>query len=233
MRLQKFMADAGVASRRKCEELIKQGDVTVNGEIATLGISVVPTDDIRLNGKKLCLAEKHVVIMLNKPRGVVSTASDPQGRRTTQEYFANLEYRVYNIGRLDIDSEGLLLFTNDGELANRLTHPSHEVSKTYRLLVQGKLSASSIEKLKKGVMLDDGLTSPAKVFGVKEAGENGENTSLFISIHEGRNRQVRRMMDAVGHNTLRLRRVAVGELRLNALRAGEWRYLTDKEIELL
>jgi pseudouridine synthase len=227
------MADAGVASRRKCEELIKQGDVTVNGEIATLGISVVPTDDIRLNGKKLCLAEKHVVIMLNKPRGVVSTASDPQGRRTTQEYFANLEYRVYNIGRLDIDSEGLLLFTNDGELANRLTHPSHEVSKTYRLLVQGKLSASSIEKLKKGVMLDDGLTSPAKVFGVKEAGENGENTSLFISIHEGRNRQVRRMMDAVGHNTLRLRRVAVGELRLNALRAGEWRYLTDKEIELL
>lgn len=233
MRLQKYMADAGVASRRKCEELIKQGDVTVNGEIASLGMSVEPTDDIRLNGKRLQLAEKRVVIMLNKPRGVVSTASDPQGRRTTQEYFSNIEYRVYNIGRLDIDSEGLLLFTNDGELANRLTHPSYEVPKTYRLLVQGKLSAQSIEKLRKGVLLEDGITAPSKVFGVKDAGESGENTSLYISIHEGRNRQVRRMLTAVGHNTLRLRRVAVGELRLNELRAGEWRYLTDEEKKLL
>lgn len=233
MRLQKFMAEAGVASRRKCEEMILKGEVTVNGKVAELGMSVEPDDDIRLNGKKLTISQPRVVIMLNKPRGVVSTASDPQGRRTTQEYFRDLGFRVFNIGRLDIDSEGLLLFTNDGELANRLTHPRHNIDKTYRALVEGKLSPQAIEKLKEGVQIDDGRKAKAKIHSVGSARLDIENTTVVLSISEGRNRQVRRMFEAVGHKVLRLRRVAIGSLRLNNLRAGEWRFLTEEEINAL
>lgn len=231
MRLQKYMADCGIASRRKCEELIAEGKVTVNGEIAQIGCTVNPeTDIVEYDGKPLGTSpnSRKVVIMLNKPRGVVSSCSDPQGRKTTADYFADLPYRLYNVGRLDIDTEGLLLFTNDGDFAYKVMHPSFEVHKTYRALVDGTLSKSEIKALSEGVMLDDGMTAPAEVTGVS-VGE--KDTSFYITIHEGRNRQVRRMIDAVGHRTLRLRRVAIGSLKLYGLHTGEWRFLTEQEIQ--
>ncbi|MBQ9949202.1 MAG: rRNA pseudouridine synthase [Clostridia bacterium] len=231
MRLQKYMADCGIASRRKCEEYIEQGLVTVNGEVALLGMSIDPdTDRVEYDGevlKKDRNSEK-VVIMLNKPRGVVSSCSDPQGRRTTADYFRDLPYRLYNVGRLDIDTEGLLLFTNDGDFAYKVMHPSFEIHKTYRALIDGELTHEQAERLRHGVMLDDGMTSPAAVEGIS-VGEN--DTSFYIRIHEGRNRQVRRMIDAIGHKTLRLRRVAVGQLKLYGLHTGEWRFLTREEID--
>lgn len=228
MRLQKFMADCGIDSRRKCEELIAQGLVSVNGEVAALGACVEPSRDIvEYDGKVLRPIDEKVVIMLNKPRGVVSSCSDPEGRRTTADFFKDLPYRLYNVGRLDIDTEGLLLFTNDGEFAHKVMHPSFEVHKTYRALIDGELTALEAERLRNGVMLDDGLTAPAEVDGISV---REDNTSFYITIHEGRNRQVRRMIDAVGHRTLRLRRVAVGSLKLYGLHAGEWRFLTEKEI---
>lgn len=231
MRLQKYMADCGIASRRKCEELISAGLVLVNGHTAQLGMSVEPgTDKVEYDGMILGASpnDKKVVIMLNKPRGVVSSCSDPEGRRTTADYFTELPYRLYNVGRLDIDTEGLLLFTNDGDFAYRVMHPSFEIHKTYRALVDGELTDDQVQTLSRGVMLSDGVTSPAKV--EKVVFRDG-NTSFYITIHEGRNRQVRRMIEAVGHRTLRLRRVAVGPLRLFGLHTGEWRYLTNDEIK--
>ena len=230
MRLQKYMADAGIASRRKCEEYIAEGRVTVNGEIAAIGKTVEDGDVVEFDGQVITPAEKHVVIMLNKPRGVLSTCSDPSDRRTTAEFFEDLPYRLYNIGRLDFDSEGLLLFTNDGDIAYRLMHPKFEVEKTYRVLMEGEATAEELSKLQKGVMLSDGMTAPAKVSGVTVS---GGTTNLYITIHEGRNRQVRRMTEAIGHRTLRLRRVAIGSLKLTGLRAGEWRYLTQEETDSL
>lgn len=230
MRLQKYMADAGVASRRKCEEFISEGRVTVNGEIAAIGKTVEDGDVVEFDGNIITPAEKRVVIMLNKPRGVLSTCSDPSDRRTTAEFFEGLPYRLYNIGRLDYDSEGLLLFTNDGDIAYKLMHPKFEVEKTYRVLAEGEVTAEELSKLQKGVMLSDGMTAPAKVSGVTAS---GGTTNFYITIHEGRNRQVRRMTDAIGHRTLRLRRVAIGSLKLSGIRAGEWRYLTESEIESL
>ena len=231
MRLQKYMADCGIASRRKCEELIEQGLVKVNGEIAQIGTSIDPEKDtVEYDGQVLGKSpnDRKVVIMLNKPRGVVSSCSDPQGRKTTADYFRDLPYRLYNVGRLDIDTEGLLLFTNDGDFAYKVMHPSFEVHKTYRALVDGTLTAGQIKMLREGVMLDDGITAPAEVESVYE---RDGNTSFFITIHEGRNRQVRRMIDAVGHKTLRLRRVAVGSLKLFGLHTGQWRFLTEQEIQ--
>lgn len=231
MRLQKYMADAGIASRRKCEEYITQGRVRINGVTATLGQSVSYGDFVEFDGKAVSEpTSNRVVIMLNKPRGVLSTCSDPSDRRTTAEFFKDIPYRVYNVGRLDYDSEGLLLFTNDGDLAYRLTHPKFEVEKTYRVLLEGEVTAEGISRLKNGVVLTDGITAPARVEGVSIS---SGSTSLYITIHEGRNRQIRRMCEAIGHKTLRLRRVAIGSLRLSGLRAGQWRYLTDTEIKSL
>ncbi|MEG1559591.1 MAG: pseudouridine synthase [Clostridia bacterium] len=229
MRLQKFMAEAGVASRRKCEEYIESGLVRVNGVIASIGSSVEESDIVEFDGTILKRQEELVVIMLNKPMGVISSNGDPEGRRNTSEFFTELPYRLYNVGRLDYNSEGLLLFTNDGEFANKLMHPRYQIEKTYKALIEGDLLRSECEKLRAGVMLDDGMTLPAtvEISYIKEG-----RTALYITIREGRNRQVRRMMDAVGHRTLRLRRVAIGKLRLSGLRAGEWRFLTHEEIEL-
>ena len=230
IRLQKFMADCGIASRRKCEELITAGLVSVNGETAVIGTCVDPeTDKVEYDGKILGQSpnSNKVVIMLNKPRGVVSSCSDPEGRKTTADYFKGLPYRLYNVGRLDIDTEGLLLFTNDGDFAYKVMHPSFEIHKTYRALIDGELTRSEAHALESGVMLSDGMTRPAKVEGISVG---DENTSFYITIHEGKNRQVRRMIEAVGHRTLRLRRVAVGSLKLYGLRTGEWRFLTDREI---
>ena len=228
MRLQKYMADCGVASRRACEQIISDGRVTVNGVPAQLGMSVEETDDVRLDGKRLSPQQKRVVLMLYKPRGVVSTSSDESGRKTVQAFVSELPYRLYNVGRLDLNSEGLLLLTNDGELANRLMHPRYGVNKTYRVVCDGTLSASEIAALTNGVELEDGLTAPAKVANIRRSTTGG--TAFSITIHEGRNRQIRRMLEAVGHRTLRLKREQYGNLRLGALKPGEWRYLSEEEI---
>lgn len=231
MRLQKYMADCGVASRRACETIISDGRVTVNGLPAILGMSVEADDDVRLDGKRLVPQEKRVVLMLYKPRGVVSTSSDESGRKTVQAFVSELPYRLYNVGRLDLNSEGLLLLTNDGELANRLMHPRYGVEKTYRVVCDGTLSASEIAALSNGVVLDDGMTAPAKVSNIRRATTGG--TAFSITIHEGRNRQIRRMLEAVGHRTLCLKREQYGSLKLGALRPGEWRFLSAEEIEAL
>ena len=231
-RLQKFMAEAGVASRRACEELIRQGRVTVNGETASLGRSVEPEQDrVELDGKPVQKEQRRTVILLYKPRGVVSTSSDPEGRRTVQDYFREIPERLYNVGRLDLNSEGLLLMTNDGALANRLTHPRYGVEKTYYAVCDGRLTASEAAKLTNGVELEDGVTAPARVDAVRTT-QCGD-TSFLITIHEGRNRQIRRMLEAVGHRTLRLKRERFGPLSLGTLAPGEWRKLSDEEIKKL
>lgn len=231
-RLQKFMAEAGVASRRACEELIRQGRVTVNGETASLGRSVEPKQDrVELDGKPVQKEQRRTVILLYKPRGVVSTSSDPEGRRTVQDYFREIPERLYNVGRLDLNSEGLLLMTNDGALANRLTHPRYGVEKTYYAVCDGRLTASEAAKLTNGIELEDGVTAPARVDAVRTT-QRGD-TSFLITIHEGRNRQIRRMLEAVGHRTLRLKRERFGPLSLGTLAPGEWRKLSDEEIKKL
>ncbi len=233
MRLQKFMAGAGVASRRACETMITDGRVTVNGIVAQLGMSVDEnTDVIELDGKALRLQQRRLVILLYKPRGVVCTSSDPEGRKTVQEFVRDIPERLYNVGRLDLNSEGLILLTNDGELANRMMHPRYGVKKTYRVICDGKLGAEAIAKLTNGVELEDGLTAPARVFDVFPT-KDGGNTAFSITIHEGKNRQVRRMLEAVGHRTLRLKRESYGPLTLGDLKSGQWRYLSEEEISKL
>lgn len=232
IRLQKYMADCGVASRRACESIIESGRVLVNGSPASLGQSVDPDKDkVTLDGKLLSMQKKHIVVMLYKPRGVVSTSEDEKGRKTVQEYVKDLPYRLYNVGRLDLNSEGLLLLTNDGELANQLMHPRYGVSKTYRVVCDGTLSAGEIALLTNGVELEDGLTAPAKVTNIRRSTTGG--TAFSITIHEGRNRQIRRMLEAIGHKTLRLKREAYGPLQLGSMKPGEWRILNEPELDAL
>lgn len=231
MRLQKYLADAGVASRRACEALIAAGRVRVNGATAAIGQSVEAGDTVELDGKPVACAQRHVVILFYKPRGVVCTSEDPEGRRTVQDYFRDLSERLYNVGRLDLNSEGLLLMTNDGALAHRLTHPRFGVEKTYYVVCDGKVTVSDFAKLTNGVLLDDGMTAPARVDCIRTT-QRGD-TSFLITIHEGRNRQIRRMAEAIGHRTLRLKRERFGCLELGTLKPGEWRYLTESELTSL
>ncbi|MEG1547778.1 MAG: pseudouridine synthase [Clostridia bacterium] len=228
MRLQKYMADSGIASRRKCEEYITAGMVTVNGDIATLGMSVNDGDEVRYNGKTIAPVSQRVVIMLNKPAGMVCTASDPEGRSTIMDCFKDFKYRLYNVGRLDYDSEGLLIMTNDGELAYRMTHPKFIIDKTYYAVCSGRITAEQIASLEQGVDIGDCVTSPANVRDVHKIGI--DKSCFFITIHEGRNRQIRRMISAIGYDTLLLRRVRVGRINLGELKPGEWRYLTTEEL---
>jgi 23S rRNA pseudouridine2605 synthase len=222
-RLQKILAQAGLGSRRTCEELIAAGRVRVNGEVATLGTRADPEyDAIEVDGAIVGVRQGLVHYVLNKPAGVVTTASDPQGRPTVVD-LVPAEPRVYPVGRLDADTEGLLLLTNDGELAHRLTHPSFGVEKEYLAEVEGRPSRGALRRLREGVELDDGLTAPAKASLV------GERT-LRITIHEGRNRQVRRMCEAVGHPVVRLVRVRIGSLADRRLSPGDWRPLTQREV---
>ena len=225
-RLQKVLARAGLASRRACEELIAEGRVTVNGEVADLGRRVDPsTDVIEVDRALVPVAAGLVPYLLHKPAGVVTTAADTHGRRTVVELVPP-EPRVFPVGRLDADTEGLLLLTNDGELAHRLTHPSFGVEKEYLASVQGDPSPAAIRRLREGVELDDGMTAPAKAVRV-EAGV------VRLTIHEGRNRQVRRMCEAVGHPVTRLVRTRIGPLADRRLRPGEWRALTPEEVRAL
>lgn len=229
-RLQKIISARGVASRRKAEEMILAGRIMVNGATAQLGDGADPEkDEILVDGKLLPSAGGFVYIMLNKPRGFVTTLSDEKGRKNAAQLVVDCGVRVYPIGRLDMDSEGLLLFTNDGEFANRLMHPSHEVNKTYDTWVAGYTPGAE-ETLKKPITLD-GYT--IRTPGVILLHAEGDKAKLRITIHEGRNRQVRRMCQAAGMHVTRLRRISEGALRLGDLPSGRWRYLTERELEAL
>ncbi|SHF04037.1 pseudouridine synthase [Desulforamulus putei] len=231
-RLQKVLAKAGVASRRHAEELITGGKVMVNGRVVTeLGTKVdAYKDKILVNGKPIPPPEKKVYLLLHKPRGYVTTLSDERGRKTVLDLLEGVEQRVYPVGRLDYDSEGLLLMTNDGELTHALTHPKHQVKKTYLARVEGVPEPEKLQAMAKGLQLEDGLTAPAEVKIVDI--QNGR-ALLQISIHEGRNRQVRRMCEHIGHRVLRLRRVRIGPLELGNLKPGEFRPLTRQELKEL
>lgn len=225
MRLAKYLAHAGVASRRKAEEMIHDGRVTVDGDTILDPATAVDSErDVRVDGEQVT-HEDRVVYMLNKPAGVVSTASDTHDRPTVVSLISSSK-RLYPVGRLDVDTTGLILLTNDGELANRLTHPRYEVPKTYVARVKGALEKSDLRRLREGIELDDGMTAPAQV---KRLG--GEEVEL--TIHEGRNRQVRRMLDAIGHPVVELKRVKLGPLTLGDLADGEARLLTPAEVERL
>ena len=226
-RLQKILSSRGLCSRRKAEEWITAGRVSVNGAVAALGDSADPeTDEIRVDGKELPKPDDFVYIMLNKPRGYVTTLSDEKGRPNAAQ-LVDCGKRVYPVGRLDMDSEGLLLFTNDGEFANRLMHPKHEVNKTYRVLVE-RYSEEKLEKLKLPIELDGyQIRKPdVKLLRTRERGQ----AQILVTIHEGRNRQVRRMCDAAGMNVLRLQRIGEGKLKLGDLPLGKWRHLTREEL---
>ena len=229
-RLQKILSARGLASRRKAEEMIQAGRVAVNGMVASLGDSADPDcDEILVDGTPLPSRTTHVYIMLNKPRGYVTTLSDEKGRKNAAQLVEGCGTRVYPIGRLDMDSEGLLLFTNDGEFANRLMHPRHEVEKTYDAWVTGYVSGAE-ELLKQPIELDGYRIRPPKV---RLLHTDEDRAKLRITIHEGRNRQVRRMCQAAGMTVTRLRRISEGELRLGELPVGAWRHLTEQELEWL
>lgn len=231
MRLQKYLAQCGVASRRHAEEMIAQGLVSVNGQVITqMGVQVEEGDEVRVKGEAVHPEEVKKYVLYHKPIGEVTTVSDPEGRPTVMQHFRDYPVRLYPVGRLDFDSEGLLLLTNDGDLADKMMHPSNQVDKTYLARVTGNVTLESVRELRMGVMLDDHKTSPARVRIIKE--ENFA-TVVLVTIHEGRNRQVRRMFDAVGHRVLMLRRVKFGPLELGNLKRGQWRELTDREVDAL
>ena len=229
-RLQKILSDRGVASRRKAEEMISAGRVTVNGRVALLGSSAdADLDDIRVDGQPLPAAAGYIYLMLNKPRGYVTTLSDEKGRQTAAQLVADCGQRVYPIGRLDMDSEGLLLFTNDGAFANRLMHPKHEVEKAYLVQVSG-FTQEKFRQLAQPIVLDGYRIQPPVL---RFLASKGDKCSFEIIIHEGRNRQIRRMCEAAGMQVLRLRRIREGAVTLGNLPLGKWRHLTKEEVEEL
>jgi 23S rRNA pseudouridine2605 synthase len=222
-RLQKVLAAVGFGSRRTCEELIEEGRVTVDGEVAILGRRVDPdVAEVAVDGVPVSVRPGLVYYLLNKPKGVVVTASDPQGRPTALDLVPR-EPRVFSVGRLDADTEGLIIFTNDGDLAHRLAHPSYGVEKEYLVELDGIPTAGQIRQLRTGVMLEDGMTTPARASTV-------EARTIKLTIHEGRNRQVRRMCAAVGHHVVRLVRVRIGPVSDRSLAPGDWRPLTPEEV---
>ncbi|MEW6423979.1 MAG: pseudouridine synthase [Bacillota bacterium] len=231
-RLHKYLARAGVASRRKCEELIQAGLVKVNDQIVTrLGTSIDPAvDRVEVASRPVQKPGEKVYILLNKPAGYVTTVHDPQGRPKVLDLLKNVRRRVYPVGRLDYETEGLLLLTNDGELAYALTHPRHRVQKTYLAWVSGVPPADKLAQMAKGMLLSDGLTAPARV---RLKGKNKKGAVLEISIHEGRKRQVRRMCARIGHPVYRLKRIGLGPLALRGLKPGEYRLLTPEEVAKL
>ena len=227
-RLQKIISAAGLASRRGAEELLRAGRITVNGAPAELGQSADPErDDIRLDGRCVRSGEKRTYIMLNKPRGYVTTLRDERGRRTVAELVTGAGARLYPVGRLDMDSEGLLIMTDDGELANAMMHPSHGMKKTYDTTVECPDINAALPVLRSPLVIDGYKIRPAEV---ELRGLDGTTARLLITIGEGRNRQVRKMCELAGARVKRLRRVSEGPLTLGRLRAGEWRYLTENEI---
>ena len=233
-RLQKYIARCGVASRRKAEELILNGDVKVNGLIIKeLGSKINPEKDaVTVYDKKIYEKDEHIYIKLYKPEGYVTTVKDQFNRKTVLDLI-NIKERIYPIGRLDYNTSGLLLLTDDGDLANRLMHPKYHIYKTYEADIRGSISRDSINKLKSGVIIDGYKTAPAKVKLLNQKETRQNISSVQISIYEGKNRQVRKMFEAVGHNVIKLKRISFGEINLVDLKSGQWKYLTDDEIKFL
>ena len=228
-RLQKLIARAGICSRREAEKIISAGRVTVDGKIITeLGAKADPSKNkIRVDGKPLKICAEKIYLLLNKPRGYVSTVKDERGRKTVLELLGeNFSERVYPVGRLDLNSEGLLILTNDGDLTNALIHPRYEVSKTYRATITGDITEDKLDRLRAGIELEDGLTAPAEVYLL------GDNL-VEVTIHEGRNRQVRRMFAAIGCDVKRLKRVKFAGLTIDGLKVGQYRELTAEEVAKL
>ncbi|EKA93251.1 pseudouridine synthase [Fusobacterium periodonticum] len=231
MRINKFLSSLGIASRRAIDKYIEEGRIKVNGVIASTGIDVTEEDEIYIDNKKIETKriEEKVYFMLNKPLEVLSASSDDRGRKTVVDLIKT-DKRIFPIGRLDYMTSGLILLTNDGELFNRLVHPKSEIYKKYYIKVFGEVKKEEIEELKKGVLLEDGKTLPAKISGIKY---DKNKTSMYISIREGRNRQIRRMIEKFGYKVLMLRREKIGELFLGDLKEGKYRELTKEEIEYL
>jgi 23S rRNA pseudouridine2605 synthase len=232
IRLQKYLADAGVASRRAAEKLIAEGRVSVNGEvIREMGVQVDENYDVvALDGETVKHAVKKEYIMLNKPTGFITTVSDDKGRPTVMELVSDIQARIYPVGRLDYDTEGLLLLTNDGDLTFRITHPKHDIAKTYVAEVTGDVSMDTINQLRRGVVIDGQKTSPAEV---EVIGATQYGTKVEITIHEGRNRQVRKMFEAIGCIVKRLKRTKEAGLTLGHLPLGKWRKLSESEVNML
>lgn len=231
MRLQKFLAESGVASRRKAEEMIRNGRVKVNGVIvAEMGVKVSQSDAVEVDGKRVEPETRKVYIMLHKPVGFVTTVTDQFERKTVLDLVRDIRERVYPAGRLDYDTSGLLILTNDGDFAYRLTHPKHEVEKVYIAELRGMPDEEDMAKFRHGLKIEDYITAPADITIIKK---NKETSIARILIHEGRNRQVRKMCEAIGHPVISLKRTAIGRVKLGELPSGQWRYLTDEEIRWL
>lgn len=230
-RLQKILSDYGIASRRQAEEMIRQGRVTVNGKIAVLGQKADPERDyIKVDGKLLIRPEPKVYYAFYKPRKVITSLLDPQGRPTVKDFLKGIKFRIYPVGRLDFDSEGLLLLTNDGELAYRVMHPSSMIEKTYLVKIDGIIEDDKLEKLRKGIKIDGKLAVPVSVYLVRKL---KANSWIKITLHEGRKRQIRKMLERVGHPVIRLIRIGIDGIKLGNLKPGEIRPLTKEEIESL
>ena len=232
IRLQKFIADTGLMSRRAAEEEIKNGNISVNGHVATPGTKVDPKNDtVSFRSKKITQRrEEYTYIMMNKPRGYLSSTSDDRGRKCVTDLLDGVRCRVYPVGRLDLISEGMLLLTDDGDLKNRLTHPSHSLPKVYRVKVNSEVSESQMEILTSPLVIDDYEIKPVEV-RISDVDESG--TVLKMTLFEGRNRQIRKMCEAAGLTVRRLSRVSIGNLKLDGLQVGKWRYLEPEEVEYL
>ena len=232
IRLQKYMADAGIMSRRAAEEEIKNGNVSINGHVASLGAKIDPRNDvISYRGKRIKYEKKeYTYIMMNKPRGYLCSTTDDRGRKCVTDLLDGVDARVYPVGRLDLVSEGILLLTDDGELKNRLTHPKHTIGKVYRVKVAGKVSDEQMEILSSPLVIDDYKIQPVTV---TISGEDEGGTVLKMTLFEGRNRQIRKMCEAAGLTVKRLSRISIGNLKLDGLPVGKWRYLEQHEIDYL
>lgn len=229
MRLQKYLALCNVASRRASEKMIAEGRVYVNGIAVTEpGTKVSEGDEVCVDGRRIAPESKKIYIMLNKPKGYVTTVNDEFGRKTVMELTEDIKERIYPVGRLDFDTEGLLLMTNDGDLTYSVTHPSRGLNKVYEAVVSGIMNHAAADKLERGVYIDGRKTAPAKV---EILSHKRNSTSVRITIHEGRNRQIRKMCEAAGHRVLSLKRISVGRISLGNLPLGKWRHLTDAEIK--
>lgn len=231
MRLNKYIASCGAASRRGADVMITEGRVTVNGRpVESIGMDIDPdADTVAVDGTLLAPQNKNIYILLNKPAGVLSTCHDDRGRKTVLDMIAGIEERIFPVGRLDYDTEGLLILTNDGEFAYRCTHPKHEMDKTYEAVIHGRLDDGAVRHLENGVLLDGTKTAPAKI---KFFERSESKARLEITIHEGRNRQVKRMFETVGCHVMNLKRTSFGKLNMGGLQPGQWRYLTSNELRL-
>ena len=231
MRINKYLADCGVASRRKCDELIAQGKVKVNGKVTReLGLDIKPTDVVLFENRAVHAGTRRVYYKLHKPKGYVTTASDEKGRKTVVELMRKVQERVYPIGRLDYDTEGLLILTNDGDITNILTHPKNAVKKTYIASVEGEITAQDIKQITKGIDIGGYVTQPCSAVILDK---DEKFTRVEITIAEGKNHQVKKMFEAVGKNVAFLKRVSIGEIKLGGLSRGEYKALTTKEIAYL